>query len=141
MEAGSKFDAAEKRWRWRAAALSLVAGLTHVVASPVYFDQWIGYGAVIVTVGALQGIGAMALVAGPPHRFFYWAGIVVNGLVALLWVITRTIGIPFFGPAVGEVWPVGLPDLLATLLELAIIAHLFVLLVRFEELRQEPLVE
>jgi len=119
----------------------MAAGLTHIIVSPLYFSQWIGYGAVLVTVAALQGIGAMALVAGPPHRLFYWAGVVGNGAVVLLWAITRTVGIPFLGPAAGEVLPVGWPDLLATLIELALIAHLVVLLVKFSELKKEPLVE
>lgn len=141
MRAASMSEGAARGWRWRAVALSLAAGLVHIFVSPLYFAQWIGYGAFFVTVAALQGIGAMALVAGPPHRFFYWAGIVGNGGVVLMWVITRTVGIPFFGPAAGEVQPVGVPDLLATLIELALIVHLAVLVTRFGELKQQPLVE
>ena len=141
MGAASIPKSAARAWRWRAVALSMAAGLVHILVSPVYFAQWIGYGAFFVTVAALQGIGAMALTAGRPHRFFYWAGIVGNGGVVLMWVITRTVGIPFFGPAAGEVQPVGVPDLLATLIELALIVHLAVLVTRFGELNEQPLVE
>lgn len=141
MRSVSISQAAAKRWRWRAVALSLAAGLVHILVSPLYFEQWIGYGAFFVTVAALQGIGAMALTAGEPHRFFYWAGIVGNAGVVLMWLITRTVGIPFFGPAAGEVQRVGLPDLLATLIELALILHLAVLVIKFGELEKEPLVE
>ncbi|HSJ53953.1 MAG TPA: hypothetical protein VLC52_09420 [Anaerolineae bacterium] len=140
MRAASMSEGA-RGWRWRAVALSLGAGLVHILVSPIYFAQWIGYGAFFVTVAALQAIGAMALVAGPPHRFFYWAGVVGNGAVVLMWAITRTVGIPFVGPAAGEVQPVGVPDLLATVIELALIAHLVVLLSKFGDLQQQPLVE
>ncbi|MDD3827835.1 MAG: hypothetical protein GX597_02025 [Anaerolineaceae bacterium] len=130
-----------KGWRWRAVVLSLAAGVVHILVSPIYFAQWVGYGVFFITVAALQGIGGMALVGGSPRRFFYWAGVVGNAGVVLLWVITRTLGIPFFGPAAGEVQPVGLPDLVATLIEVALIGHLLVLLTRFGELEQQALLE
>ena len=141
MRAVSMSEDAARRWRWRAVALSMAAGLVHIVVSPLYFTQCIGYGAFFVTVATLQGIGAMALTASEPHRFFYWAGIVGNAAVVLIWLITRTVGIPFFGPAAGEVQPVGVPDLVATLLELALIAHLAVLVAKFGELKKEPLID
>jgi len=56
-------------------------------------------------------------------------------------LITRTVAIPFFGPAAGEVLPVGVLDLLATLFALALIAHRTTLLAKFPELEKEPLAE
>lgn len=141
METPSLTEGPAKAWRLRAVALSMAAGLVHILVSPLYFAQWLGYGVFFVTVGALQGIGAFALLGARPHRMFYWAGLVGNSIVVLIWLITRTVGIPFFGPAAGELEPVGLPDGLATIIELALIGHLAVLLGKFGELYKEPLVK
>jgi hypothetical protein len=141
METPSLIEGPARAWRLRAVALSMAAGLVHILVSPVYFAQWIGYGVFFVTVGALQGIGAFALVGARPHRIFYWAGLVGNSMVVLIWLITRTVGIPLLGPAAGELQPVGLPDGLATMIELVLIGHLAVLLSKFGQLTKEPLVK
>ena len=80
-----------------------------------------------------------ALAGRPMHA----AAVAVSELynAALADQLTRTLGIPFFGPAAGEVQPVGLPDLVATLIEVALIGHLLVLLTRFGELEQQALLE
>jgi hypothetical protein len=70
-----------------------------------------------------------------------WLGIAGNGLIVILWVITRTVGIPFFGPMAGMVLPVGLLDGLAQILEVTQILHLAVLLAEFDQLGDRPLVE
>lgn len=141
MRTGSISETASRRWRLRAVALSAAAGLTHMFVAPLYFEQWVGYGAFFVATAVLQVMGAMALAVGPPSRFLYWAGIVGNGFVVLLWTVTRTAGIPFVGPAAGQVQPVGVPDLAVTLVEVVLVVHLAVLLRAFPRLDARPLVE
>ena len=51
-------------------------------------------------------------------------GIGGNLAIIALYSITRTVGIPFFGPRVGEVEGVGVADLFATTSELALVVAL-----------------
>ncbi|HSJ59289.1 MAG TPA: hypothetical protein VLC95_19040 [Anaerolineae bacterium] len=125
----------------RAVVLSAAASLIHMLMTPVYFDQWLGYGAFFFSVSFAQLLYATALAVSPTTRFELWAGIIGNGAIIVLWLVTRTLGIPLFGPEAGQVQPVGLPDLLATAIELALIAHLVALLPRVPELKRQPLVE
>jgi hypothetical protein len=121
--------------------LAVSLGLVHILATPLYFEQWLGYGAFFFAVAVLQVMYSMALAVSPPSKALLWAGIVGNALVIALWATTRTVGIPFLGPMAGEVLPVGLLDGLAQVLELVQIAHLAVLLYLFDQLGGRPLVE
>ena len=62
---------------------------------------------------------AVLAVRRPTPRLLL-AGAAASGLVALLWVATRTVGIPL-GPAAGEVEAVGVPDVVATLTEVLVV--------------------
>lgn len=130
-----------RSWLIRATVLAGSLGIIHMLATPLYFDQWLGYGVFFITVAVLQVMYSMTLAVNPPHRVFLWLGIIGNGLIVALWVVTRTVGIPFFGPMAGEVLPIGLLDGLAQILEVTQIVHLAVLLHRFDQLGGRPLVE
>ncbi|MGQ0534582.1 MAG: hypothetical protein ACT4PT_00725 [Methanobacteriota archaeon] len=108
-------------WTRRAAAavLSFLAGGIHVVAAPEHAAEWWGYGVFFFFAAAAQGFYAILLVLEPwkhaggtvrpdwPRRArgAYGAGIVGNVLVVLLYLQSRTLGVPF-GPEAGEVEPV-----------------------------------
>lgn len=62
--------------------------------------------------------------------YLYWAGIIGNGFLIVLYIVTRTIGIPFFGPEAGEVEPVSAISLISKMIELILIVVLFILLQR-----------
>ena len=130
-----------RSWLIRAVGLAVTLGLVHILATPLYFEQWLGYGAFFFVVAVLQVMYSMALAVSPPSRALLWAGIVGNALVVALWLTTRTIGIPFFGPMAGDVLPVGLLDGLAQVLEVIQILHLVVLLRLFDQLGDRALVE
>ena len=83
----------------------------------------------------------MALAVAAPHRTLLRLGIAGNVLVIALWAVTRTVGIPFFGPMTGMVLPVGLLDGIAQILAAFQIVHLAVLLQLFDRLGARPLVE
>ncbi|MDP9479824.1 MAG: DUF305 domain-containing protein [Actinomycetota bacterium] len=109
---------------YAAATLSIVAALIHLVAMPEHFEEWWGYGTFFLVVAVFQGAYGAALL----RRWRPWLlylGVATNLGVVALWLVTRTAGIPFFGPHAGEVEDVGALDLAATSVELALV---FVLL-------------
>lgn len=103
-----------------AAALSVVAALIHLWAMPEHMREWWGYGALFLGVAAAQGLYGVALLRWPSQRLFL-PGIGGNLAIVLLYVVTRTAGIPFFGPHAGEVEEVGLLDMSATVAELGLV--------------------
>jgi len=119
----------DKRWQYAAAILSLLAGWIHVYFAPEHFEEWVGYGIFFVVASSCQMLFALLVVTNmPPRRELLWAGILGNTALIALWGITRTIGIPFFGPSAGEVERVGPLDLTAQIAELTLIACLLILL-------------
>ena len=130
-----------RSWLVRATVLAVSLGLIHVLATPRYFEQWLGYGVYFFTIAVLQVMYSMALAVSPPDRTLLWVGIAGNASVIALWAVTRTVGIPFFGPMAGMVLPVGLLDGLGQILEGAQVVHLAVLLHQFDGLGGRALVE
>jgi len=116
-------------------------GLIHILMTPIYFAQWLGYGTFFIVAGVLQVMYSMVLAVNPPSRWIFWLGIAGNGFTLALWAVTRTVGLPFFGPMAGEVLPVGVPDAFSKLLEIAQIVHLAVLLYYFDQLEDRPLID
>jgi hypothetical protein len=119
----------DKRWQYAAAILSMLAGWIHVFLAPEHFEEWVGYGVFFVVVSSCQMLFSLMVVTNtPPRREVLWAGILGNTALIALWGITRTIGIPFFGPSAGEVEKIGPLDLTAQIAEFALIACLIILL-------------
>lgn len=126
----------------RAAVLSIVAGLLHGVVTPDHFAEWWGYGLFFLLASFAQvTYGAVPLFArlveGEPvtaqwtrRRLatFAWLGIAGNVAVILLYVVTRTVGIPFFGPEAGVVEEVRALDVASKLVETALIGLLALVL-------------
>ncbi len=116
------------RWRttlYTAAALSLVAALAHLWVMPEHFEEWWGYGAFFLVAAIAQGLyGVVLLRRGTPGRSLLLLGIAGNLALVLLYAVTRTVGVPFFGPHAGEAEGVGMLDLSATTAELALVVAL-----------------
>jgi hypothetical protein len=129
-----------RSWLIRATVIAVSLGMIHILATPLYFDQWLGYGVFFFTVAVLQVMYSMALAVGKPNRTLLWVGIAGNALVIAMWLVTRTAGIPF-GPMRGEVLSIGLLDGVAQTLAAIQVLHLAVLLRQFDELGGRPLVE
>ncbi len=106
-----------------AVGLALGAALVHVWAMPGHFAEWWGYGAFFLLVAVAQGLYGLALLARPGRALFF-LGIGGNLAVVSLYVVTRTVGVPFFGPHAGEVEAVGLTDSVAAVLEVALVVAL-----------------
>ncbi len=110
-----------------AAALTVVAASVHAWAAPEHFEEWWGYGFFFLLVAAAQGVYGPALL-GWPRRPVFLAGVVGNLAVIVLYLVTRTVGVPIFGPHAGEVEEVGVVDLVATLAEMGLVVALVALL-------------
>ena len=114
---------------YAAAALSLLAALIHLWVMPEHFEEWWGYGAFFLVAAAAQVLYAPLLLAWPT-RVVLLGGIVGNLAIVALYLLTRTVGIPLFGPGVGEVEGVGFIDLCATTSEVGIAVALGAALLR-----------
>ncbi len=115
------------KWLVRAMGLSAGAGLIHLMITPEHLEHWIGYGLFFLAAAAAQLIYPVLLIR-QPGRGWLLAGIVGNGLIIGLYLVTRTIGIPFFGPDAWRVEPIGRVDVVSKLAEVALIVSLIALL-------------
>jgi MFS family permease len=111
------------------AALSLLAALIHLWVTPEHFEEWWGYGAFFLVAAASQVLYA-PLVLVWPTRIVLLLGIAGNLTIVALYFLTRTVGIPLFGPGAGEVEGVGFIDLCATTSEVGIAVALGATLLR-----------
>src|SRR3712207_7654250 len=64
------------------------------------------------------------LFRSPSRPLLLLLGVGGNLSIVVLYLLTRTVGIPFFGPHAGEVEGVGVADLSATAAELALVVAL-----------------
>jgi hypothetical protein len=111
------------------AGFSLVAALIHLWVIPEHFEEWWGYGLFFLIATIAQALYAVILLRWPSQKLVI-AGIVGNSAIILLYLVTRTIGIPFFGPEAGEIEEVSLLDVGATVVEALLVVALGVLLLR-----------
>jgi hypothetical protein len=102
-----------------AAALSGVAALIHVAVCPEHFREGFIYG-VFFAVSAGCQLGWSGLVFARHNRWLAPAGLVGNASIVLLWMVTRTVGIPL-GPEAGEVERFGTLDLLCGACEIGVV--------------------
>lgn len=107
---------------YAAPALSLAVALIHLWAALGYFEVWWGYGVFFLVVAAAQGFFSVAMLRWP-GRVLSLAGILGNLSIVLLYVLSRTSGVPF-GPHAGRAEEVGVLDMSATGIELAIVVFL-----------------
>jgi hypothetical protein len=129
--------------RWAAFA-SLAAGMSHGLNIQEHLNEWWGYGLFFLFAAAGQVVYALVLIVRPwqydetggrrdgarQARWLYLAGIAANCFFIVLYLVTRTVGIPFLGPAAGQVEPVSLLGVLTKLTEAALVACLFALVRR-----------
>lgn len=131
-----------------AAALSMLAAALHGGVTGAHFTEWFGYGLFFLVATATQFVWggflllryfeAKAAQHDPFPRVggsrlevpYYWAGVIGNLLIAGMYFVTRTVGIPFFGPEAGEVEGWDAFGLITTTLELLLIALLLVLILK-----------
>lgn len=114
-----------------AGAACIVAAGVHGALTPTHFTEWWGYGAFFLIAATCQTLLGLALglqaLEAPSQRTmrrFYVAGAVGNALLLAMYVVSRTVGVPFFGPDAGAVEGVGPLDIVAVLAEIVAIVVL-----------------
>ena len=127
------------RFLWLAAGLSAAVGIVHLMVSPQYFSEWWGYGFFFIYAGLAQIAYALAIFVQPwlhdppdaarngPHSVMpavYMGGAVGNLAIIALYIVTRTVGIPFLGPDAGAVEPITPVSLIVTGAELILVGVL-----------------
>jgi hypothetical protein len=105
--------------RWGLAMLSLGAAGVHFAVTGLHFGETWYHGTFFAMVAWLQLIWAVAILVQPSRRLLL-AGVIGNLVVAEVWLVSRTIGIPF-GPNAGTAEAVGFVDVLTTVFEGVII--------------------
>ena len=123
-----------------AGGLSVAASVVHGALVSSHADEWWLYGMFFMLASAAQGLYGFAIVGshmvnGSPiterwplvgQRGFFLAGIVGNGVLVAVYVLSRTVGVPLgAGAAVVETWDI--LGFLTKTIELAVIATLSIL--------------
>ncbi|MEY2405893.1 MAG: hypothetical protein QOG39_809 [Acidimicrobiaceae bacterium] len=100
------------------AVLSLGAAVIHAAFAPGHFSESWSHGLFFAVLAWLQ-VGLAYFLLARPSRWVYVAGL-FNIVVIAVWVMSRTVGVPFF-PGAGTTEDVGFPDALSTELELFLV--------------------
>lgn len=134
--ASHSIDRVERRALERlAGSLAIVAGAAHGGLTPAHMAEWWGYGAFFLAATVAQVILGLALLLDAfeedrLRRSMYVAGLVGSALIVLMYVVSRTIGVPFAGPERGEIEALDALGVVTTLAEVGTIVLLGLLLRR-----------
>lgn len=121
-EPGKKARTEAKLARQVAAVASLAAGAVHIAATPTHWQEWPLAGIFFAAIAAFQLIwGLLAIWIG--NAFLRVVGLLANLGTLGLWAVSRVYGVPF-GPHAGAPEAVGTADLVATALEVVVVAGL-----------------
>lgn len=113
----------------RSAAVCIAgAAFIHFGVAGDHFAEWWLYGVFFLLLAAGQVTWAV-LCWQSARRALLVVGVLGNLGVVVLWVITRTVGLPF-GPAPGVAEAVGVPDILCAVLELVSVGLTVAVLLR-----------
>jgi hypothetical protein len=120
VEVPAEPDAGLAGLRAELALLSVGAAVIHFAVIAQHLDEWWLTGVFFIVVALFQLAWAVAVLAWP-SRLVYAVGAVVNALVVITWIVSRTTGVPV-GPEAGEPEAVGFADVLATGFEVLLVA-------------------
>jgi len=109
-------------------ALSMAAAAIHFAVMGEHFAEYVAFGVFFSVVAWSQALWAVGVIVLPSRRLLL-VGLVGNALVILVWLSSRTTGLPI-GPESGAPEPAAFIDVLSTILEVAIVAGTAVLLLR-----------
>ncbi|HZB71777.1 MAG TPA: hypothetical protein VE395_06555, partial [Acidimicrobiales bacterium] len=110
------------------AALLAGAAGTHFAMAPAHAGEWLAEGLAFAATGWAQVVLALAIVVRPTRRVL-GLGILVNLLVLVAYLVSRTTGLPV-GPEAGESVGFAFIDVLTAGLELAFVTGAAVALAR-----------
>jgi hypothetical protein len=100
-------------------ALSIVAGGIHAVVAARHFDEYWAFGAFFAALAIVQ-LGWGPWVYSRPSALGMRAGIAINAAVIVVWIASRTVGVPL-GPEPWRPEAVGPLDLAASAAEALVV--------------------
>jgi hypothetical protein len=110
------------------AVVSLATAGIHFAVMGEHFREYLAYGIFFSLVAWFQALWALGVVVSPT-RAILSVGLVVNAAVVVIWVVSRTAGLPI-GPEPGTAEPAAFLDILSTVLEIGIVVITGALLLR-----------
>jgi hypothetical protein len=116
--AGHRPRLARSPWPAGAALAAIVSGGVHICVIGEHFEESALYGTFFLVLSAVQ-LGWAVWLLVRPSRAWLLSGAAAFVLVALLWLATRTVGIPL-GPEAGELEEFGVLDIIASAAEVAV---------------------
>jgi hypothetical protein len=105
-------------WLWATAAASVLGASGHLAVIDEHFHEAVLYGVFFLVLTIVQ-FGWAAWLLRRPTLPVLFAGAAASVLVALLWLATRTVGIPL-GPEAGEKEGFGALDIACSAAEVAV---------------------
>ena len=104
------------------AGVSVGAAAIHFWVVPEHLEEWAAAGAFFIALGVFQAAWAVAYLWRPSRSVIH-AGILANLATVALWVVSRTIGLPF-SPEPWKPEEIGVLDVAASALEFVLVAGL-----------------
>jgi hypothetical protein len=114
----------------------VAAAVIHFAVTPEHFEEYVPFGVFFVALGVFQLVWGVIL-PGRASPALLSLGLVVNLAVIVIWVASRTSGLPI-GPEAGEAEEIGLLDGLATASEALIVLGSAWLLTRSRRTARSP---
>jgi hypothetical protein len=106
-----------------ACGLAWVTGLIHFEAAIQHIDEYLLYSLFFVLLAAAQCLWGIAVYKSPSRKLLA-AGVTMSLMVAVLWILSRTSGLPI-GPQSWTPEPIGALDSIATANEIVLALLLF----------------
>ncbi|MDX6676114.1 MAG: hypothetical protein QOE31_166 [Solirubrobacteraceae bacterium] len=110
-----------------AALLVLASSLIHAVVIAVHFEEYWLFGVLFAIAAVLQALWVAQVYSGPLTRRLLLVGAAGNLALAVVWALSRTVGLPI-GPQARQPEAVGIVDTLSTLDELLAVLIIAVVL-------------
>jgi hypothetical protein len=108
-------------------SLSAAAGTVHLTVAADHFAEYFLFGLFFILAGSCQvAWAALTALAGPTRPLLLLA--TGNALVVLLWIVSRTSGVPL-GPDAGAPEKIGYADTLTSVCEALLVAYVLRLLI------------
>lgn len=142
MTVSNKFEEKKKSIRNKKYLYELIgilfisAAFIHFALIEEHFREWWGYGLFFIIAGLAQLIYGLIIIKFKEKKYsksrelFYFIGIIGNILIIIFYLITRIVGIPFFGPDAGSIEAVGVIDIFSKFIEILGIIFLVFLVKR-----------
>lgn len=122
----SSNEVAWRLLRWELAAASVGAAGIHFAVIVSHFNEYRPYGVFFLALACFQAVWAILVVTTGDRRLLL-LGLVVNAAVVVLWVWSRSAGLPI-GPEPGVPEEIGAADVISTGLEASIVVWATLLL-------------